>query len=93
MALQSVLGAGATVSLSVTGGVPAHATGDTIGHGVIVSGMGTLASQHQFIVTAGRSLAETDLATGARVVTLPASIAQSLGVTVGDSVRPRHYRR
>jgi putative ABC transport system permease protein len=85
-ALQTALGAAATVYLGITGGVAARAPGDTAMRGVVVSGVGAVPRDLPYTLRAGRLLDAGDLAAGDPVVVFPVGAARGLGLTVGDSV-------
>jgi putative ABC transport system permease protein len=84
--LQAALGADAVVHLGVLGGVTLRALGDSGMRGVMVWGSGTPRLDAGYTVRAGRVLDATDMASGAPVALLPAAIADTLGLAVGDSV-------
>jgi len=84
--LQAAVGGAGDVLFGVVGGVILAAPDDSARHGVLVWGMGALPRNAPYAVRAGRDLDAGDLTSGAPVVLLPTAMADTAGLTVGDSL-------
>jgi putative ABC transport system permease protein len=84
--LQAAVGDAGDVLFGVLGGVILAAPNDSATQGVLVWGVGALPREAPYTVRAGRDLNTDDLASGAPVVLLPSAVADTAGLTVGDSV-------
>jgi putative ABC transport system permease protein len=85
-AAQAAVGHGATVQLGIRGGVVVRRRGDSAARGVVVWGAATLPQDRGYAVRAGRDLTAGDLAAAAPVALVPAGLADSAGLALGDSV-------